>query len=269
MAGRATQTRKSNCSMNRIAALCAELGRAIEKAAGRAEPLPERRFHKHKDYLSYGLKSADFYALMKRFRPRFVELTLDERLELAASLLGDHIGELGHTGIYILALSTTELKQRHFTTLDRLMDDFRSWSHVDHFCSEVLKPLLNLERRETLAWVERWNRSDNRFKRRASVVLFTRKVAESAEFTVEVLRLCENLLQDREEIVRKGVGWALKDNLRSAPQRLLPYIVDLRRRGISSTIVLYAIRDLKGPERERVLAVKKNQDRTSSGWQGE
>ena len=89
------------------------------------------------------------------------------------------------------------------------------------------------------------------------MVTFTGKVGESGEFTGEVLRLCENLVRDSEDIVQKGVGWALKDNLRSAPERVLPYIKDLRRRGVSSTITLYAIRDLKGAEREEVLRVKK------------
>ena len=89
------------------------------------------------------------------------------------------------------------------------------------------------------------------------MVTFVRKVAESGEFTDEVIHLCENLIMDREDIVQKGVGWALKDNLRSAPDRILPYIKDLRRRGVSSTITLYAIRDLRGVKRQEVLAVKR------------
>lgn len=89
------------------------------------------------------------------------------------------------------------------------------------------------------------------------MVIFTRRVGETGEFTEEVLRLCENLVLDEEDIVQKGVGWALKDNLRSAPKRVLPYIKELRRRGVSSTITLYAIRDLKGAQRDEILAVKK------------
>jgi len=35
-------------------------------------------------------------------------------------------------------------------------------------------------------------------------------------------------------------------------------IKDLRRRGVSSTIVLYAIRDLKGAKRQEVMVVKRH-----------
>ena len=141
------------------------------------------------------------------------------------------------------------------------MDDCCSWSHVDHFCGGVLQPLLQKYRTETLAQLRVWNNSSQRFKRRASVVVFVRKIGESGQYTQEVLNLCENLIWDEEDIVRKGVGWALKDNLRSNPGRVLPFIKKLRRWGVSSTITLYAIRDLKGDQRQEVLAVKKSRGR--------
>jgi 3-methyladenine DNA glycosylase AlkD len=120
-----------------------------------------------------------------------------------------------------------------------------------------MQPLIWRYRRETLELLEKWSRSPLKWKRRASVVTFTRKAAESGEFTEEVIHLCENLNRDKEDIVQKGVGWALKDNLRSAPDRIFPYIKDLRRRGVPSTIILYAIRDLRGVKRKEILMVKK------------
>lgn len=242
-----------------IETLATDIRQAIESVTNCRHPKPERRFHKHSEYLTYGLKTSEFRKMLKEFRPRFLEYSLQERLDLAVQLLKEHVGELGHVGIHIVALSVGELGPGHFSFLDGLPDDFRSWSHVDHFCGDVMMPLLWKYREETLALVEEWSCSSIRWKRRASVVTFTRKIGESGEFTGEVLRLCENLVRDSEDIVQKGVGWALKDNLRSAPERVLPYIKDLRRRGVSSTIILYAIRDLKGAEREEVLSVKKGE----------
>lgn len=234
-----------------------ELRRAIEDITGCRKPVPERRYHKHDQYISYSLKAADFHKLMKEFRPRFLELKLSERLELAAELLHENIGEFGHAGIFVLGESVKELKPKHFSLFDSMAEDFRSWSHVDGFSIGVAGPLLLKFRKETLSLLGDWNRSPNRFKRRASVVSFTWEIAESGEFTEEALRLCENLIWDKEDIVRKGVGWALKDNMKSAPKRVLSYVKDLRRRGVSSTITLYAIRDLNPAQRKKVLAVKK------------
>jgi 3-methyladenine DNA glycosylase AlkD len=237
--------------------LVGDLHNRIKAVTGSQQPRPERRFHKHDEYLSYGLKTPDFRRIMSEFRPRIITLSLQDRLDLAARLLSYHIGELGHAGIHVVALGVEELQPLHLPLLDRLVDDFRSWSHVDHFCSEVMQPLLWEYQAKVLALLWDWNGSSNRWKRRASVVVFTRSVGESGAFTDEVLKLCENLIWDEEDIVQKGVGWALKDNLRSAPDRIIAYVKDLRRRGASSTVTLYAIRDLKGAEREAILAVKR------------
>jgi 3-methyladenine DNA glycosylase AlkD len=237
--------------------IIADLHQAIQNITGRHDALADRKFHKHDEYLSYGLTASEFRKLMKEFDPRLLGLTLQEKMELSSRFLQEHIGELGHVGLYILTLSVKDLEPKHFLYLDSLPEHFRSWSHVDHMALGVLQPLLWTHRKETLELLEEWTRSPIWWKRRASIVAFTRKAATLGEFTEEVLRLCENLIWDKEDIVQKGVGWALKDNLRSAPDRVFPYIKSLRRQGVPSTITLYAIRDLKGKKRQEILAVKK------------
>jgi 3-methyladenine DNA glycosylase AlkD len=236
--------------------LIADLYQAIKNITGCHDALADRKFHKHDEYLSYGLKASEFRTLMKEFRSRFLKLLLQERMDLASRLLQEHVGELGHVGLHIITLSVKDLEPKHFVYLDGLPEHFRSWSHVDHLSLGVMQPLLWRYRKETFELLEEWCRSPIRWKRRASVVTFVRKIAKSGEFTKEALRLCENLIWDDEDIVQKGVGWALKDNLRSAPERIFSYIKDLRRKGVSSTITLYAIRDLRGAKRQEVLAVK-------------
>ena len=237
--------------------LVAEIRAAIA-AAATGPPAPDRKFNKDDEFIAYGLKTDVWRAVMRPFRPRFAALSLNERLDLAEALLAERIGELGHSAIYVLALSVRELGPPHFDRLDRMADRFTGWSHVDDVCISVLQPLLLAHRDATLTLLEQWNRSPNRWKRRASVVAFVRKIGESVRFTDEALRLCENLVRDSEDLVQKGVGWALKNVMRGDPDRVLAYVKDLRRRGISSTITLYAIHDLKGEQRAEVLSVTRS-----------
>lgn len=237
--------------------LVLDLRRAIEEAAGGAEPVPETRFHRGDDYLSYGLRAPEFWRIMKAFRPRFLAMPLDDRLETAEALLAEHIGEYANAGIYILARSAGELGPEHFDYLDRLVDHFRGWSDVDYFCIDVMQPLLWSYPQETVALHQAWAEAANQWRRRCSVVTFTRKAGESGQFTDQVLGLCDKLIWAPEDLVQKGVGWALKDNLRGNHDKVLAYVKDLRRQGVPSTITLYAIRDLKGAERQAVLAIKK------------
>ncbi|MFX1533186.1 MAG: DNA alkylation repair protein [Promethearchaeota archaeon] len=242
--------------MSELDDLVKELRQAFEDEAGRS-PEPDRKFHKHDEYLSYGLKVKDYRKVRREFLPRFLELSFEDRLKLAAKLIAENIGELGHSGIFLLTKSIESLNPQHFDYLGQVLDDFRSWGLVDHFCGDVIQPLLLKYSELVLELLEKWSESSNRWKRRASVVPFTRRIGESGQFTNEMLHLCDKLIWDPEDIVQKGVGWALKDNLRSSPDRILPYIKELRRKGVSSTITLYAIRDLKGAERAEVLSIKK------------
>jgi 3-methyladenine DNA glycosylase AlkD len=240
-----------------IDALAEEIRSQIEQRTGRREPRPDRQFHKHDEYLTYGMSAKDFRSLIKDFRRPFLELTLYKRLKLAQALVKQSIGETGHVAIHLLAMSTKELTPEYYHHLNEMAAQLHSWSQVDHLCHEVIQPLLGAARLETLTLLEYWNRSRNRFKRRASVVAFTRQAGESGLFIEEVLLFCWNLAWDPEEIVQKGVGWALKDNMRAAPDRIIPFVKELRIHGAPSTVTLYAIRGLKGKERDAILAVKK------------
>ena len=132
----------------------------------------------------------------------------------------------------------------------------KNWGETDWFCSSILQPLIKKYIEETLKLLRKWNKSNQIWKQRASVVAFTRKIGESGKFTSEVLELCENLIQSEEDYVRKGIGWALKDNMRGSKKKILAYVKSLRERGITSVITLYAIRDLEEEERKQVINIK-------------
>lgn len=240
-----------------IKSMINDLTQNIKERSGCDIPQVERHYHKHDQYICYDLKKPDFHKMMREYKPRFLKLSLSHRLELAAELLCRHIGELGHAGIYVLQISAKQLGPEHFPILDSIGEDFRSWTHVDFFSTKVIPPILFNYPEQTLQFLEKWNRSPNRFKRRASVVTFILEVAKSCRFLDDTLRFCENLIWDDEDIVRKGVGWALKANMRYSPQRVLEYVKDLRRKGVSSTITLYAIEKLDPQIRKEVLAIKK------------
>jgi 3-methyladenine DNA glycosylase AlkD len=228
----------------------------VRAAAGGRRPAIDPRSPLGAAVPSYGLSTPALRGIWKRFHARLVELSVGDRVALAELLVRDRVHDLEQTGIHVLTLCAQELEPEHGRRLDRFADEFQGWAHVDHFCAEVMQPFLQRHPQAALTLIEKWNRSPNRWKRRASVVTFTRKVGRSGAWTRELLRLCDNLIWDPEDLVQKGVGWALKDNLRASPGRVLPYVKELRRKGVSSTITLYAIRGLAAEKRRQVLSVR-------------
>jgi len=217
-----------------------------------------KRWDKDNRYETYGLNAADFTALYETFNPRFKALTPEQRMELADKWAATGNRTLIHLGVHLLRLSAREgsLTPAHFDYLDSFTESFQGWGNVDTFCSGVMQPLLEEYPDEVITLLRRWNASPSPMKRRTSVVTFTRKTAESGRYVDLTLELCGNLIWDWEDLVRKGVGWALKDTMRADRPRVIEYVKGLRRMGVSSTVTLYAIRDLKGEERKQVLSVK-------------
>lgn len=220
-----------------------------------------KRYHKYEGYESYGLLTPVLRNLLKQHKKDIQALDCKDTLTLAQRFFSSHIEEQVLTGNYVLQLKIDCLNPSKLNYLDKVLDHFRSWSQIDDFCVEggkVLHPLLLKYPKETLALLKKWNKSSNMWKRRASVVPFTRKVGESGKFTKEGLELCANLVWDKEDLVQKAVGWALKDMMRGNKQKVLDYVKQIRESGVPSTITLYAIRDLKGKERQEVLSISRD-----------
>ena len=228
---------------------------AVREKADPALAEKDRYYSQNADFKSLGLAAAGRKALYRQYRPEIRRLPLNGRLRLARQLAFTGYMEDGSFANAALALSVRELKPANFPYLDEHLDHFHGWGQTDEFCGHVLQPLLFKYPQEIIELLKQWNQSANLWKRRASVVAFTRKVGFAGRFTTQALELCDNLLLDPEDLVRKGVGWALKDCRRGDPARVLAYIKDLRRRGAPAVITLYAIRNLPEAERRSVLSI--------------
>jgi 3-methyladenine DNA glycosylase AlkD len=240
----------------RINDLYAEVVEQLEKRADVQIAKIEKYWHKTGGHVSYGIKTQELTELIKKYRGVFKQLSLGEKLELARMFFKSGFSEQGTFGTVALAHGVKEMGPANFHLLDDMAGCLNNWGTTDGFCLYVMQPLLKAYPKETLGLLKKWNGSENLWKRRASVVVFTRKVGLSGEFTDEALKLCDSLIWDREDMVRKGVGWALKDCMRGDKEKVLDYVKSLRQKGVSAVITLYAIRDLEGKEREEVLKIK-------------
>lgn len=240
---------------NKVKLLYHQLLNELERNQDRKHAEKEKYYHRYDGYKSYGIRTPKFNAILKKYKKSFKELEAREVFELAIHLYSSCIAEQMHTGNYLIGLHIKLITSQKLKFLDRVADYFNSWSVVDDFCINILQPILLGYSKETIGLLEKWNKSKSMWKRRASVVAFVRKIGESGKFINTALKLCNNLIRDKEDLVQKGIGWALKDNMRGNKPRVLNYVKDLRRKGVSSTIILYAIRDLKGNERKEILTI--------------
>lgn len=224
-------------------------------ALGAASPYPADANESDPRYKSYGVRAAGKKEVIGRYRRAMRSLPLDEKRALAHRLVESGVGEQQSVGLHILEQLVDYFTPERFVELDGLVRCLYGWSKVDAFTGSWLRDVFLRHPDEMMALARQWNVDEALWLRRTSVVLFTRKIAKSGQFNDWGLEMCERLIHDSELLVQKGVGWALKDMMRSDKERLVAYVVKLREIGVSSVITLYAIKDLKGAERTAVLAV--------------
>ena len=217
----------------------------------------DRKNHKYDGYRSLGITVPVLDRLLKKHKAEVYGLSCKEAFVLAQMLYKNKIEDTTLAGNFVVQNKIDCIGTSELPFLDKALDHFCSWSTIDDFCIDVLQPILLKYPNDTLRLLKTWNQSKSMWKRRASVVAFVRKVGESGRFTNEALALCENLILDEEDLVQKGVGWCLKDIMRSDKKKVFGYVKELRRRGVPAVITLYAIRDLKGVERAEILQAAK------------
>ena len=218
----------------------------------------ESRYHADADepdprYKSYGVRADGRKAIIRTHRKAIRDIQHEEQFELARKLIESEYGEQQKIALFILEPHAGYFSPDKFDQIDRLVRYLHGWSNIDSYTGTLLRDVLFRYPDECLELVHRWNQDEDLWLRRASVVLFTRKVAKSGQFNDVALGFCENLIYDQEILVQKGVGWSLKNLMRSDKERILDYVIDLRARGVSSVITLYAIKDIKGDERAEIL----------------
>lgn len=242
----------------RVSALHQQIISELRNLADPNQAKGDQYYHKTKDYKSYGIKMPQVRRVVKKYRNEVRMLDWEDKKALAEKLYQSGYSEEAIIANAVLAKGLDDFKEDNLSFLDEITGHLNNWGTTDDFCSKILQLVLFKYPDKAIKLLERWNQSDCLWKKRASVVAFTRKVGESGKFTETVVDFCENLIEDDEDLIQKAVGWALKDNLRApqAHEQVLEYIKDLRRRGVPSTITLYAIRDLESQEREEVLKIK-------------
>ena len=204
-------------------------------------------------YKSYGVRAQEMKRYILQLKPTFSKMETSEKISLAQRLIASGFGEQKTVALALLEREAQYFTQDRFDLLEEIFSQLFGWSKIDAYTGLFLRQILNAHEAELIELLKSWNLHDDQWLRRASVVLFTRQVARSERYKDVALANCDNLIHAKEHLVQTGVGWCLRDLMRWHKEDILPYVIDLRAKGISSKITPYALRDIKGDERKNIL----------------
>ncbi len=130
-----------------------------------------------------------------------------------------------------------------------------NWATTDVLSTSILTPLLRQYPR-LLEKLITWTESDSLWVRRAAAVSLT-PLARRGEHLDTAYSVTTALLNDREDLMHKAVGWLLRECGKTDERRLEAFLLE-KGPGIPRTALRYAIERFPPARRKRILEVTRS-----------
>jgi 3-methyladenine DNA glycosylase AlkD len=181
------------------------------------------------------LREHDFDFLVKVADELFSGLVLEEKVA-AVFLLEQLDGKCG---------------DREFKLFETWLDRISSWADHDGLVHYLISPMVASDPTRAKN-VFRWAKSQNRWHRRAACVALIRGTRAKMLFP-EIVKLSDSLLTDQDDMVRKGLGWLLRETAKSDAKWTVPYLMRIREHA-PRLVLRTACETLPPQVRKKILA---------------
>ena len=199
---------------------------------------------------AHGLTAPKEKEIARRYYHR-VKKDLPTAIQVTQQLIESQILEEASVGIKILRKMTRHLTPAHFDTVDTWVDLLTNWANTDGLSTWIIADIIKKDPHLTDR-LQEWTTSENRWRRRAAAVSLV-PIARKGDMLDQVFRITDRLMTDNDDMVRKGVGWLLKEASKEHHQEIRNYLLKWRPE-TSALILRYASEKL--PKEMRVLKTK-------------
>jgi len=179
----------------------------------------------------------------------------DEGLEYLVSVADDlfhgNILEEKILAVLLLEPCVGDFTSAHFKLFEQWLDRVSTWADHDALVQYIIGHMIVADpRRVRRVFV--WSRSPKRWRRRASAVALLRGTNQGL-FWDEVQLITVALLEDKDDMVQKGLAWLLRETVRFDGARTLLLLLSIRERA-PRLVLRTACERLPAEDRKRVLA---------------
>jgi 3-methyladenine DNA glycosylase AlkD len=185
---------------------------------------------------------------------RKADWSIDDAMEFADQLIVDRHLEAKALGIEVVARYRRDFTPRLLTRWKGWLTRNHSanWATTDAICGVLIGPLL-LQSPELGARLRTWSVDRNMWVRRASIVglIGCARRGKSLDLVYAIAR---RLHPDREDLIQKAVGWALREAGKTDMPRLERYL-RANGRAIPRTTFRYAIERFPEAKRRALMAL--------------
>ena len=234
-----------------LSSLLADLELALEAAIEPGFQARQQHFSKE-EINSLGVRTPVVREIAKNFYPQVKAVPFDEFLEICRAILMQKTIEHRNIAFAWAFRRKKELESRHFEVLFGWLNDFVSnWTDCDQLCCEVFGHFL-IANPQFYPETKQWAASSNRWLRRACTVILIPELRKTCKQLPLLFELVEILIQDKDDLVQKGYGWALKVASQVKQAETFVFILQ-HRNAMPRTALRYAIEKLSPAQKAEAL----------------
>jgi 3-methyladenine DNA glycosylase AlkD len=239
------------CMSKPVGYIADHLRRVLVNGASAPHTAEVQKFFKD-EIQSRGWYTKELRKLSRRFtRVIRAEEGLDYLVAVADNLFHGDVLEEKILAVLLLEPCVGDLAAAHFKVFDQWLDRASTWADHDALVQFLIGPMIVADPRR-LRRLRVWSHSRNRWRRRAAAVALLRGTNQGL-FWEQVQEITQTLLEDRDDMVRKGVAWLLRETARFNAARTLPFLLSIRDRA-PRQVLRTACERLSAEQRKRVLA---------------
>jgi len=207
-------------------------------------------------FFKYEVKSRGWYTdELRKVAIRFRRAILAENgmpflLQVADQLFEGEILEERVFGVMLLEGQTDQFGQSEFKLFESWLARITTWADHDGLVHYVIGPMIAADSQylpRTLLWAKR----HSIWHQRAAAVSLIHSTRQHKNFE-HIQRLTEILLPSKNDMVRKGLGWLLREAAKANREQTVPYLMQIRERA-PRLVIRTACETLPAETRAEVL----------------
>lgn len=198
------------------------------------------------------LPAPEIKRIERGFYPRVKKLSIPDRDRLCTELMSTRGHNEGALVCYLYRRFAKQCEAREFKMFTRWLDRYvDEWGLTDGLSLWLLGASIANDA-SLIDQLDSWTKSKNRWKRRGAAVALVYS-AKRGEHTKAILRIAAPLIEDKDGMVQKGVGWLLKETYPKKPAETVRFLVANRAK-TTRLVLRYAAEKMSAADKSRVLS---------------
>ncbi|MBN2876491.1 MAG: DNA alkylation repair protein [Bacilli bacterium] len=195
-----------------------------------------------------------FRNIAKKYKKEISQLQIAEIYEICEALLEERTW--GSTTIAYQIIYDAKSKYDG-TTFERfeswLYQYISDWWDCDDFMTHAFQELL-MKYPTKIKQIKKWVNCKNFAVRRSAAVILIRPAKKGLLEKNVIFEICDLLISDTHDLVRKGIGWLLKESIYYYYDDVVHYL-ETKVERMSRTTFRYAIEKMKEEDKKRLMSL--------------